>query len=91
MSVRYVPVLLAAVTLAAVAFIAGCGPPQAPFVRYKTVAYKIGSEQMGQDFKDFSPSRRRDIDRDGTLLNGPDDPSSPRWKTPVSELMSPGG
>lgn len=69
MSVRYL-----AGGLVGLAVAVGCGPPQAPFVRYETVAYKIEQEQS----VDFTGEQRRNIDETlQALFGNPDEPMLP--------------
>lgn len=52
----------------------GCGPPNAPFVRYETVAFKIEKEQS----VDFTPEQRRNIDETlQALFGNADEPLLP--------------
>jgi len=82
MNSRFVSVLLFAAALAP-----GCGPPQVSFVRYSTVAHKIGTEQMGSD---FTAEQWRDIDLAMVMLFGtPDDPALPALEGgEVEQMMS---
>jgi mono/diheme cytochrome c family protein len=74
------------VGFACAAVLAGCGAPDARFVRYETVAFKIAREQGVE----FTPQQRQDIDETLQALFGtPDDPSLPVVEgAEIGKLMS---